>query len=130
MCLYSYKLEKINNADEFGLFYQALQFKSMYLKNERCSGGKHSKLRITCLAASNAVRDKLPMLVIGKSTKSRCFKHIKNLPCKYKHRKKGWMDGEIFTNRVWELDRKFAVEGKKTTLIIIDKCQVTLKLLA
>ena len=49
----SYKLENIYNADEFGLFYQALPSKSMYLKSEQCSGGKHFKLS-HC--------DKLPML--------------------------------------------------------------------
>ena len=78
--LSSYKLEHIYNAEEFGLCYQALPSKSMHLKSERCSGGKHSKVRLTGLAASNAVGDKLPMLVIGKSAKPPCFQNVKNLP--------------------------------------------------
>ena len=62
--LSQYKLEDIYNADEFGLFYQCLPNKTFHLKSDKCSGGKHSKIRITGLAAANAVGDKLPMFVI------------------------------------------------------------------
>ena len=52
-CILSrYELKDIFSADEFGLFYQALPSKSMHLKNERCSGGKFSKVRLTGLAAA------------------------------------------------------------------------------
>ena len=60
-----YELKDIFNAAEFGLFYQALRSKSMHFKNERCSGGKFSKVRLTGLAAANATGEKLPMFVIG-----------------------------------------------------------------
>ena len=93
--LSKYELKNIFNADEFGLFYKALPTKSMHYKNERCSGGKHSKVRLTGLAAANAVGDKLPMFVIGKSAKPRCFKDIKSLPCQYCSQKKSWMDGTL-----------------------------------
>ena len=52
--LSNYDLENIYNADEFGLFYQCLPDKSYQLKTEKCSSGKHSKIRITGLAAANA----------------------------------------------------------------------------
>ena len=64
-----YELKDIFNADEFGLSYQALPSKSMHFKNERCSGGKFSNVRLTCLAAANATGKKLPIFVIGKSAK-------------------------------------------------------------
>ena len=67
----------INNADEFGLFYQCLQEKSYRLKTEKGSGGKHIKIRITGLAAANVVGNKLPMFVIGKAKNAKCFKNIK-----------------------------------------------------
>lgn len=38
--LSSYNLADIYNADEFGLFYQALPEKSLHLKSEKCVGGK------------------------------------------------------------------------------------------
>ena len=57
----------IFNADEFGLFYQALPKKTLDLKGEKCSGGKNSKIRLTGLAAANMIGENLPMFVIGKS---------------------------------------------------------------
>ena len=45
--LSEYELNQIYNADEFSLFYRAQPEKSLHLKDERCVGGKHSKLRLT-----------------------------------------------------------------------------------
>ena len=66
-----------NNADEFGLFYQALPSNTMHFMDETCVGGKFSKQRLTGLAASNAFGQKLPVFIIGKANKPRCFKNIK-----------------------------------------------------
>ena len=52
--LSNYELPDIYNADEFGLFFQALPSKSLHLKDEKCIGGKFSKVRLTGLAAANA----------------------------------------------------------------------------
>ena len=68
-------------ANEFGIFYRALPDKSLQLKSETCVGGKHSKI---------------PMFVIGKSKKLRCFSGVKNLPCRYRSQKKSWMDSALF----------------------------------
>ena len=92
----NYKLEDIFNADEFGLFYQALPNKTLHLKSEKCVGGKHSKTRLTGMAAANAVGEKLPMFVIGKSARPRCFAGVRNLPCRYQSQKKSWMDSALF----------------------------------
>ena len=54
--------------------------KSMHLKSESCIGGKHSKVRLTGMAAASAVGEKLTMFLIGKSKKPRCFNEIKSLP--------------------------------------------------
>ena len=78
--LYNYDLKDIYNADEFGLFYQRVPNKTYQLKSEKFSGGKLSKVRITGMASANAVGDKLPMFVIGKARKPRCFKNVKFLP--------------------------------------------------
>ena len=71
--LTNYQLRDIFNADEFGLFYKALPDKSLHLKSEKCIGGEHNKVRLTGMAAANAEGEKLPMFVIGKSVKPRCF---------------------------------------------------------
>ena len=119
--LSNYKLKDIYNADEFGLFYQCLPNKTYQLKSEKCSGGKLSKIRITGLAAANAVGEKLPMFVIGKAKNPRCFKNIKFLPCRYRNQQKSWMDSMLFEEWVMEIDRKFHAEGRKVALII-DNC--------
>ena len=66
--LSNYKLEELFNADEFGLFYQCLPSKSYQLSGEKCSG---------------ATREKLEMFLIDKSKKPRCFRNVKQLPCRY-----------------------------------------------
>ena len=119
--LSNYKLEDIYNADEFGLFYQCIPNKTYELKGEKCSGGKNSKVRLTGMAAASASGEKLPMLVIGKSKKPRCFKNVRHLPCDYKSQKKSWMDSQIFEEWVRKLDRRFGVEKRKIALII-DNC--------
>ena len=89
-----YFLENMFNADQFGLFYQFLLNKTLHLKEEKCSGGKHSKMRLTGLVAGNAYGERLQMFLIGKSVKPRCFKGIKTLPCRYRAQHKSWMSGE------------------------------------
>ena len=113
-----YLLENIFNADEFGLFYQCLPNKTLHLKGEKCSGGKHSKVHFTGLAAGNAYEERLQMFVIGKSVKPRCFKGVKSLPCRYRAQHKSWMFGELFEDWVHELDWKLAVSKRKIVLII------------
>ena len=108
-------------ADDFGLFYKCVINKTYQYKSEKCSGGKLSKIRITGMAAANAVGDKIPMFVIGKSQNPRCFKSAEFLPCRYRNRKKNWMDGTLLEEWVRELDRKFASEGRSIALVI-DNC--------
>ena len=71
----------IYTADEFGLFYKALPKKNFHLKDDKCTGG-HSKIRVTGLDAANMNGEKLPMFVIGKLKKPRCFRNVKKLPCR------------------------------------------------
>ena len=95
--LSSYNLADIYNADEFRLFYQALPERSLPLKSEKCVGGKHSEIRLTEMAAANALGEKLHILVIGKSAKPRCFSGVRNIPSRYRaQKKKNWMDSVLF----------------------------------
>ena len=93
----------------------------MHLKGEECSGGKNSKIRLTGLAAANMCGEKIPIFVIGKSNKLRCFKWIKSTPCRYRAQNKNWMDSKLFEKWVREQDRKFVLEGRKVVLVI-DNC--------
>ena len=115
------QLKKIFNGDEFGLFYEALPSKLLHFRGKRCSGGKHGKVRLTGKAASKALGEKIQMFVIGKSVNPRCFKHVRNLPCRYRSQKKALMDGTLFEEWLRELDRKFEMQGRKFVMIV-DNC--------
>ena len=95
--------------------------KSLNLRSEACTGGKHSKICLTGMAAANATGDKIPMFVIGKSKSPRCFKGVKRLPCRYRNQNKSWMDSVLFEEWIREMDTKFTKEKKKVALII-DNC--------
>lgn len=59
--------------------------------------------------------------MIGKSAKQRCFKQVRNLPCRYRSQKKSWMDGTLFEEWLRELDRKFDMQGRKI-IMVVDNC--------
>ena len=109
-------LKYIFNADELGFFPQSLPSKTMHFKGQKCSGGKHSKVRLTGLAAGNAFRERLPIFVTGKSQKPRCFNRVKNLSCQYRCQLKNWMSSELFDEWVRELDQKLGSDKRKIAL--------------
>ena len=119
--LSNYAKTDICNADELGLLFKALPKENLHLKDDKCTGGKHSKIRVTGLAAVRMNSDKLPMFVIGKSKKTRCFKNVKKLPCRYRGQNKSWVDSTLFENWVRELDNQLEKENRKVALII-DNC--------
>ena len=117
--LSNYDLKDNYNTDECGLFVSTFQIK-LTSWNEK-SGRKLSKIRITGMAAANAMGDKLPKFVIAKAKNPRCFKSVKFLPCWYRNQWKSWMDGNLFVEWLRELDRKFLFEGRNVDFVI-DNC--------
>ena len=75
--LNNYTKTDIYNVDEFGLFYTILSKKTLHLKDDKCTIDKHSKIRVTRLAAANMNGEKLLVCFICKSKKPRCFKNVK-----------------------------------------------------
>ena len=61
------------------------------------------------------------MIVIGKSKTPRCFKGMKNVPCRYRVQPKSWISSELFEEWVKEVDQKFGAQKRKIALII-DNC--------
>lgn len=122
--LQEYSPDDVFNADETGLFWRMEPKKSFVLKGETCSGGKQSKERVTVLPCANmSGSEKLPLLVIGKFEKPRCFKGITTdrLPTEYKHNNKAWMTRDVFTPWVKKLDSKMTTRGRKIALVL-DNC--------
>ena len=115
-----YQLKDIFNADEFGLFYEALPLKSLHFRGKRCSGGKHSKVRLTGMAAFNAFGEKIPMFVIGKSDSPRCFKHVRDLCWRYRSQKESTDGWDTFWGMAAELNRKFEMLGRNVVMKVHD----------
>uniref|UniRef100_H3AP49 DDE-1 domain-containing protein n=1 Tax=Latimeria chalumnae TaxID=7897 RepID=H3AP49_LATCH len=120
--LKDYEPKNIYNTDGTGLFYKLLPNKTVAIKGENCHGRKHSKERITIMVAANLdSSDKLKLLVIGKSQKSRCFKNVKSLPVDYKANTQAWVTSDIFSEWVKKFDRKMECQKRKV-LLFIDNC--------
>ena len=119
--LSNYDLKDIYNTDEFGLFHQMHPEKSLHLKKEQCIGGKQSKVKITGMAVSNALGDKISIFLVSKLVKPCCFKGIKKKPCRNRAQKKSRMTSDLFEEWVHELDHKFQSEDRKIALIV-DNC--------
>ncbi|XP_033739299.1 tigger transposable element-derived protein 6-like [Pecten maximus] len=82
--LSEYQPNNIFNADETGIFYRLLPDRTLDFKGTDCHGGKRSKERLTALVCANMTgTEKLPLFIIGKSIKPRCFKNVSSLPTEY-----------------------------------------------
>ena len=69
-------------------------------------GGGLNKERVSVLLGCNMDgTEKLPVLVIGKAAKPRCFKNVKTLPMLYKNNKSAWMTGAIFNEFRLKIDQ-------------------------
>ena len=77
-----FKAEDIFNTNETKLFYQHLLDRTHVFKNDKYTGGKLYKERLTVLVTASMVGEKLLPLVIGKSANPKCFKNIKKLASK------------------------------------------------
>lgn len=120
--LSTYKPSDIFNVDEMALFYKLLPNKTLSLKGEKCTGGKHSKDRVTVLVGANMDgSEKLKLLVIGKAKRPRAFKGVKGLPVFYEANTKAWMTQAIFETWLRERDAEFIKKGRKV-VFIVDNC--------
>lgn len=115
-----YEPRNIYNADETGLFFRALPSKTFALKNEKCSGGKSAKERITILFCANMAGEKEDPLIIGKYRNPRCFKgsNIEKLPLKWTQNKKAWMTRDIMVEWLHKFDQKMGKQRRNIILFL------------
>lgn len=119
--LSQYDPNDVFNCDETGLFYKCLPSKTLALKSDKWAGGKIAKDRITVHICANVTgSEKIPLLVIGKSAKPRCFKNVKTLPVEYRN-KKSWMTTVLFEEWLLKLDRRMKVQQRKIVMFM-DNC--------
>ena len=84
-----YSRDRIYNADETSLNWKALPDKTLASKTANSARGhKMSKKRVTVLVSANASGSHaLPLFVIVKAQKPRCFNNIFNRPVVYRGQK-------------------------------------------
>lgn len=119
--LATYAAADIFNFDESAFFYCLLPNRTLAFKDEKCTGGKHAKNRISVAFGVNMTgSEKLPLMVIGRYGNPRCFKGAR-LPSGvvYKNNKKAWMTAQLFEEYVRQLDRRFAAQ-QRNVLIVLD----------
>lgn len=107
------------NCDETGLFYKMLPDKG--LSTKPVAGHKKDKSRITIHFCCNADSShKLPVWLIGKHAKPRCFGaaniQVSSLDCIWKHNSKAWMTYTIMTEWLQWFSRQ--VQGRRVLLLM------------
>jgi hypothetical protein len=120
-----YALADIYNMDETGLFYHMQADNSLATK--QLEGRKQNKERITITVCCNADgSDKLPLWIIGKSFRPRCFKNINidNLDYKYHANKNARMTQNVFKLWLTAFDRH--MDGRKV-ILFLDNCSAHIK---
>ena len=119
--LNDYKPENVYNVDETGLFFKLCPDWSLSLRGEKYTGGKKSKERLTVLEGGSIAGEKLPLLVIGKAKKPRCFSGVHCLPLDYEANKRAWMTGDLFREWLAKWNRRLAA-AQRDVLLIVDNC--------
>ena len=127
-----FSMHQIFNCDETGLYYRLLPDKTLAASFEKSADSrKKSKDRVTINACSNATGSiKLPLHLIGKAKKPRCFKGLKMdlFPVKYSGQKNAWMDTGLFYDwfhndfipYVREKLAALGLEGR--AVLVLDNC--------
>ena len=80
-----------------------------------------SKEILSVLVAASMAGEKLPLLVIGKAAKPRCFKNVKKLSFSYQSNSKAWMTSTIFETWIRKLDINMKNSNRKIALVV-DNC--------
>jgi hypothetical protein len=104
-----YHQKDIFNSDECGLLFRLLLDETHSFKDESCYGGKSKDTSIV------DGFEKMPLLVIGKYEKPRCFKHAKSLPYIYIQKKQRCIYN-MYT--VHGVPNMFGKKNEKTLLLL------------
>ncbi len=115
-----YDQENIFNADETGVYFRGMPNRGLFEGEEKPSGAKAAKDRLTVLVTANMTGSEKPkLLVIGKSARPRKFpRDLSNLPVRYENTKKAWMNGLIWDKFLRDWDRKLRMINRKVLLLV------------
>ena len=118
LLLVEFSPNDIFNTDKTGLFWKCFPDKTLSMKG-KCTGGKRSKETITVLVSANMPgNEKMPLLVIRKFAKPRCFKNAKSIPVQYEANRKARMVTDLFSSWLTKLDSKFHCGNRKIAMVV------------
>ena len=127
-----YDTEQLFNCDETGLQFRLLPERILTCAFETSAEGRRRlKDRVTISVCANATGTiKLPLLLIGKAARPRCFAGVdmKNLPVVYKAQRNAWVNVAIFSEWFHEhfvphVQEKLTERGKEPrALLVLDNC--------
>lgn len=124
-----YSMDQIFNADETGLYFRLLPDQTLAASFEKSADGrKKAKERVTLNVCSNVSGSiELPLHLIGKAKRPRCFKgiNLELLPVKYSAQKNAWMDSSIYHD--W-FQKTFVPHVRKKLTTLGQECKAFLLL--
>ena len=121
----------VYNADQTGLFFQKLP-NSLYVHKDnkkKYTGTKKmkDKARITLMVCTAADGSKLPLALVGKPKKPRCFNLLSNPsspPIAYTSQRNAWFDRKVTTwwirNVFWKQHK--LKHGDVNCILLLDNC--------
>ncbi|CAA7037302.1 unnamed protein product [Microthlaspi erraticum] len=115
-----FPMKDVFNMDETGLFYRLQADHSLATK--QLEGKKQDKERLTVVICCNEDgSEKIPLWIIGKYAKPRCFKNVNmsSLNCHYRANKRAWMTSVIFEEYIRWFDSR--MHGRRV-LFVVDNC--------
>ncbi|XP_024634731.1 CENP-B homolog protein 2-like [Medicago truncatula] len=115
-----FPMKDVFNMDETGLFYRLQADHSLATK--QLEGRKQDKERLTVVICCNEDgSEKIPLWIIGKCAKPRCFKNVNmnSFDCQYRANKKAWMTSVLFDEYVRSFDQM--MHGRRV-LLVVDNC--------
>ena len=113
-------MKDVFNMDETGLFYRLQADHSLATKQlERRKQDKERLMVVICCNEDGS--EKIPLWIIGKYAKPRCFKNVNmnSLDCQYRANKKAWMTSVLFDEYVRSFDQM--MHGRRV-LLVVDNC--------
>lgn len=114
-----YTAADIYNCDETVIFWQRLPENFARADRKSCAGREQTEARITVLVCANMDGiDKLPLFVIGNSTRETAFENLHNAPLEYEENKRARMTESLFRNWLMKLDISMGRQGRKIAMVL------------
>jgi hypothetical protein len=116
-----YDPKDIFNCDE-SCFYIRGQNSKSFVIDENSIPKKDSE-KITCLLTCSMLGEKLPLFIIGRSRKPRCFKDFdfSKLKVRYAANKTAFITSNLFNEYLDSINNEFNNKGRKI-LLVMDNC--------